>query len=674
MTLSRENSDSGKKDAEDFVLRGRRRDDSHGELLRFEGLISDLSARFVNIPPDQVDSEIECALKRMLEFFQVERCGLIGLSSDRKRVHVTHIAYVEGIETVSGDIDLSKLFPWSYEKLMEGHRVCFFKIDDLPEEALQDRASYSAMGIVSDLTIPLFYSGSISAIIALNSLRRHRSWPEEYIPRLQLLGEIFINALERKNADQVLRESEARLSLAADSAGAMLWEIDVGSGHLWTTETAREFFGFAPDDDLSIETFLSVVHYEDRDRLRRTVEQSISSGKDSSAEYRVVRPGGSIRWILSRGRPYSASEGESARLMGVSIDITKRIEAEDEIRKAYEEISSLKDRLEAENIYLKTEIETFQHGETIIGRSDSMKYLLYRISQVAPQDSTVLIVGETGTGKGLVARAVHEGSLRKDRPMIHVNCASLPGNLIESELFGREKGAFTGAQARQIGRFQLADKGTIFLDEIAELPVELQAKLLRVIESGEFERLGDPHTIKVDVRIISSTNRDIHEEILKGKFRQDLFYRLNVFPITVPSLRERKDDIPLIVEALIMRLNKRLGRGISSVPNEVMRALQSYSWPGNVRELENVIERAVIMNSGPTLRLAEQLVAVSPPGAEVAAASFLTNLQREHIQKTLEELNWKIEGPKGAANVLGLKPATLRSRMKKLNIRRPDIS
>jgi transcriptional regulator with GAF, ATPase, and Fis domain len=243
-------------------------------------------------------------------------------------------------------------------------------------------------------------------------------------------------------------------------------------------------------------------------------------------------------------------------------------------------------------------------------------------------------------------------------------------------LFGRGKGAFTGAQTSQIGRFQLADKGTIFLDEIAELPVELQAKLLRVIESGEFERLGDPHTVKVDVRIIASTNRNLDEEIAKGRFREDLFYRLSVFPITVPPLRERTEDIPLIVDALIERLNKQMGRHISTVPPEVMRTLQSYSWPGNVRELENVIERSVIMSSGPLLQLAEQLGAVSPSTAEVreTTPSCLTDVERSHIQKTLEALKWKIEGPTGAAQALGLKPSTHRTRMKKLNIRRLDAS
>ncbi len=668
----------GERDAETASPSLRREDSHSDDHLRFERLISDLSARFVNIAPDQVDREIEHALEQVLEFFEFERCVLLGISPDRKRVHVTHAAYAEGIERVSGDIELADLFPWAYERLvLQGQPVCIERLEELPEEAGQDRSTCTAMGIRSYLDIPLFMEEKVSSIVVIiNAMSEECSWPEEYVPRLQLLGEIFINALERRNADRALREGEARLSLTADAAGAMLWNLDVGSGHIWTTEKAKEFFGFAPDSDLSLESFLSIVHPEDREHLLRAAEMTMQSGSDNNVEYRVMRPDGGIRWILSQGRPYAETPGSAARLMGVSVDITGRKEAEEEIRKSYDEISRLKDMLEAENTYLRTEIGTRRPPETIIGLSDPIKYVHYRIRQVAPLDSTVLIVGETGTGKGLVARAVHEASLRKDRPMIHVNCAVLPANLIESELFGREKGAFTGAQASQIGRFQLADKGTIFLDEIAELPVELQAKLLRVIESGEFERLGSPHTIKVDVRIIASTNRHLDEEIRNGRFREDLFYRLNVFPITVPPLRERTEDIPLIVDALIERLNKQLGRRISTVPREAMRALQGYVWPGNVRELENVIERAVIMSSGPVLELVEQLGAVSPSTAEVrdTTHSCLTDVERSHIQKTLEAVKWKIEGQAGAARALGLKPSTLRTRMKKLNIVRPEIS
>jgi transcriptional regulator with GAF, ATPase, and Fis domain len=279
-------------------------------------------------------------------------------------------------------------------------------------------------------------------------------------------------------------------------------------------------------------------------------------------------------------------------------------------------------------------------------------------------------MGETGTGKGLIARAIHSFSKRKDRPMIHVNCAALPANLIESELFGREKGAFTGAQEKQIGRFELAHKGTIFLDEIGELPMELQSKLLRILEDGAFERLGSPHTIKVDVRVIASTNRDLEEEVRNGRFREDLFYRLNVLPMTVPPLRQRRDDIPLLVESFVGKFNKKFGKHITSVPQDIMSALQSYPWHGNVRELMNVVERAVITGRNSVLHIAEKVDATLPSPQEATNKS-LEATEREHILKVLKETGWKVEGPKGTALILGINPSTLRTRMKKLGIQRP---
>ena len=285
-------------------------------------------------------------------------------------------------------------------------------------------------------------------------------------------------------------------------------------------------------------------------------------------------------------------------------------------------------------------------------------------------NTTVLILGETGTGKELIAAAIHDMSPRKERPLITVNCAALPGNLIESELFGREKGAFTGADTRQIGRFEIANGSTLCLDEIGELPLELQAKLLRVIQHNEFERLGSSHTIKVDVRIIATTNRDLEEEVRKGRFRQDLYYRLNVFPITVPPLRQRKDDIPLMVQAFIERYSRKMGKQITSIQKETMKALQDYPWPGNVRELESIIERAVILCPGPVLQLADKLEISSPPLS--SAVRTLEETERNQILKILSETRWRIEGKDGAAAILGLHPSTLRARMHKLGIVRPE--
>ena len=349
-------------------------------------------------------------------------------------------------------------------------------------------------------------------------------------------------------------------------------------------------------------------------------------------------------------------------------EIEERRQAEASLSQALSAIESLKDQLEAENIYLLREIIMKHRFADILGQSDGLKYVLYRAEQVAPLNTTVLILGETGTGKELIAAAIHDLSPRKDRPLITVNCAALPGNLMESELFGREKGAFTGADTRQIGRFEVAHGSTLCLDEIGELPLELQAKLLRVIQHNEFERLGSSQTIKVDVRIVATTNRNLEEEVRQGRFRQDLYYRLNVFPITVPPLRQRKEDIPLLVQAFVARYARKLGKQIASIQKETMKALQDYPWPGNIRELESIIERAVILCPGPVLQLADKLEIASLPFS--AGLNTLEEVERNQIVKTLSETRCRIEGKDGAAAILGLHPSTLRARMHKLGISR----
>jgi formate hydrogenlyase transcriptional activator len=345
-----------------------------------------------------------------------------------------------------------------------------------------------------------------------------------------------------------------------------------------------------------------------------------------------------------------------------------RKQANEELQKAAAEIRALKDKLERENVYLREEIKLHYPSAAIVGNSDAIRSVLKKAEQVAKTDSAVLILGETGTGKELVARIIHEMSRRKLNPMVKINCASLPATLIESELFGREKGAFTGALAREIGRFELAHKSTIFLDEIAELPTELQPKFLRVLQEGEFERLGSPKTIRVDVRIIAATNRNLDLLVKEGKFREDLLYRLNVFPITVPPLRERREDIPAITRYILDDLAKRMGYSIEGIHPSTMREFQEYSWPGNVRELRNIIERNLILHSGPIFR------------AELpnALQDKKTNLRRldevdtEYLRNVLQSTHWRVRGHEGAAEVLGLKPTTLEARMKKLGIRRRE--
>lgn len=352
--------------------------------------------------------------------------------------------------------------------------------------------------------------------------------------------------------------------------------------------------------------------------------------------------------------------------------VQARIEAETRKQAAetdLAEIEKLQRQLEAERAYLQEEIKlTCNHGK-IIGQSDGLKYVLYKIEQIAASDTTVLILGETGTGKELAARAIHGLSLRHKRALVKVNCATLPSNLIESELFGHEKGAFTGSSSRHLGRFEVANGATLFLDEIGELPMELQAKLLRVLQDGEFERLGSSCTIKVDTRIIAATNRNLEEEVRQGRFREDLWYRLNVFPITMPPLRDRLDDIPALVDFYVKKIAARLGKTIACIPEGVMAALQQYQWAGNIRELENVLERAVINSSGSKLRLADEL---KKPFHEVSAGTqTLEAVERDYIMRVLEQTKWKVSGKNSAAEILGLDRSTLRARMAKLNIQRP---
>jgi formate hydrogenlyase transcriptional activator len=342
----------------------------------------------------------------------------------------------------------------------------------------------------------------------------------------------------------------------------------------------------------------------------------------------------------------------------------QRVEAELVAQLA--EIRQLQAHLEAENAYLREEVAPASGFTDIVGRSPALQAVLAQVTQVAPTPTTVLLLGETGTGKELLAHAIHDRSPRRDRAFVKVNCAALPPTLIESELFGHEKGAFTGATSARLGRFELADGGTLFLDEIGELPLDLQPKLLRVLQEGEFERVGSTRTQKVDVRVVAATNRNLFHAIGKGRFRDDLYYRVAAFPIHVPPLRERREDIPLLVWSIIERRQVTLGRRIDTVPKRIMNTLMNYGWPGNARELQNVIERALILSPGPTLQLEDLPGAPTHPTPE-----RLDEIEREHILRILERCDWRINGEGNAAAVLGLEPSTLRSRMQKLGIRRP---
>lgn len=472
----------------------------------------------------------------------------------------------------------------------------------------------------------------------------------------------------RKQSELSLLESRVQVLSIFDSTEDLIFSVDPTEyGLLTWNESLRRYFS----EDLGIELrvgmtpaqllpgdFPSIWHgfY-----LRALKEGAFS------AEYVVAAGTRSLLLsfsLLKRGE----------EVFGISVfgkDITRRKQIEEELQKRLLEINQLKVRLEAESAYLQQEIKLEHNFENIIGQSDVLKYVLYRVQQVAPTDMSVLIFGETGTGKELIARAIHESSSRRARPFIKVNCAALQPNLVESELFGHEKGAFTGAAVRKPGRFELANHATLFLDEIGEMPLDLQAKLLRVLEDGEIERLGGTQTIKVNVRIIAATNRDLEKEMKEGRFRADLWYRLNVYPITVPALRERTEDIPLMVAHFVELFSKKFGRTIQKIPMRVIEKLKGYKWPGNIRELKHVVERAVIGSLGATLELADSLSLSAAPGAsDLDASMTLEEMERQYILKVLEKTGWKIEGKSGAAETLDIKPNTLRSRMQKLGIRK----
>ncbi|MFO7708275.1 MAG: sigma 54-interacting transcriptional regulator [Desulfobacterales bacterium] len=638
--------------------------------LEFDRLLSEASARFAMISPDRLDTEIESSLRQMLAFFKVDRCGMVRTLPGKKSFEIVYMAAAENIPPIPAGTELPRsINPWAYDTLTcKREVIAFSRMDDPPPEAAVDRQTWLTWGIRSHLAIPIILSDSTDWLISANLVKSERPWPEEIIQQFKLLGEILAGAIERNAADVALRESEERLNLAAAAAEAGLWIISAATWRIWATPKTRELFQFPTDEELSLERLLSVIHPDDRERVNSAVTHSLRHLETLQIiEYRVVLPDGGTRWMVSRGRSYPGNTGLADRIMGVTVDVTERKNMEETLQLKLKEIDALKLQLERENLYLREEIR-LQHGhEEIVGRSDGMKQVLAKVEQVAGTDATVLLQGETGTGKELMAHAIHRLSTRRDRSLVAINCASLPPSLIESELFGREKGAFTGAMTRMAGRFEVADRSTFFLDEIGELSIDLQAKLLRVIEEGRFERLGSTKSIQVNVRIIAATNRDLAQEVAAGRFRQDLFYRLNVFPILIPPLRERAEDIPSLVWAFVKQYEKKMGKRVDHIPRKDMDALQRYPWPGNARELRNIVERAMIMGGDGTLRL-------PPPSTapEVAVASGdLLDVERRHILGVLKKTGWRVTGKGGAAEILGLKRTTLQSKMKKLDIKRP---
>jgi len=398
---------------------------------------------------------------------------------------------------------------------------------------------------------------------------------------------------------------------------------------------------------------------------------SIETGQPWDIVERLRRADGVYRWFQSHIVPQRDAEGRIIRWFSSMADIDDRKRAENELQKAFDEIKKLKDQLLEENIALRQEIDQASLFEEIVGSSKALRNTLAQVARVAPTDSTVLITGETGTGKELVARAIHKRSHRSARAFVAVNCAAVPRDLIASELFGHEKGAFSGATQQRLGRFELAGAGTLFLDEVGELPAETQIALLRVLQEHEFERVGETKSIKTDVRVIAATNRDLQAAIAGGTFRQDLFYRLNVFPVRVPSLSDRAEDIPLLVEYFVGRYADRMGKRIRNVEKITMDLFQGYGWPGNVRELQNVVERAVILTEGETLCADETWFRIDSFQTAPQAASLktrMTDQEKDLIESALSECRGKVSGPSGAAAKLGIPAATLESKIRSMGI------
>lgn len=441
----------------------------------------------------------------------------------------------------------------------------------------------------------------------------------------------------------------------------------------WVNEVTRSIL---PWDDLIGKICYEAAAQRDEPCEGCGALQAFKDGQTHETE-RQSPVDGSWHFIVSI--PIKDEAGTVLQVLESVTDITSRKKSEIALEKVNRELSELKKSLEEENVYLKNEIREARIFTDIIGSSNALQYVLTRVQQVAETDSTVLICGETGVGKELVARAIHDSSPRSSKPFVSINCAALPSSLIESELFGHERGSFTDAQQLRKGRFELADTGTLFLDEVSELPLETQAKLLRVLQDGQFERVGGSQTLKSNARIIVATNRDLNKEIIDGRFRSDLFYRLNVFPITVPPLRKRVEDIPPLVEHFVHFFNKKFGRNVETISETKMDLLQRYSWPGNVRELRNIIERAMITSFGSKLSLQDMTGLLTQPEDSQQAADLQDNSQlasleeveRNHIQNALEITDWRVSGPKGAARILKMNPSTLRSRIKKLGILKP---
>jgi len=486
-----------------------------------------------------------------------------------------------------------------------------------------------------------------------------------------------IDLEERKRAEDALRASEASLLEAQRLTRTCSWKHEVLSGKVTVSAEGLAMYGIEPEDeDSSADFYFRRMHPNDRPEVEQAYAAALLRKTDFEAAFRIVRPDGTIINTRSISHPILDERGDVVEFVGASIDVTEHHRARADLEKAFEEIKRLKDQLHDENVVLREQIDQAFMFEEIVGTSSALQGVLSRLMKVAPTDSSVLVSGETGTGKELVARAIHKRSRRSQRAFVSVNCAALAPSLISSELFGHEKGAFTGAMQRRLGRFELANGGTIFLDEIGELPLDTQVALLRVLQEREFERVGGTQPIKIDVRLIAATNRDLEAAVANGTFRPDLYYRLNVFPIEVPPLRERQDDVLMLLEHFVHRFAQKMGKHFKKIDKQTLELFRSYPWPGNIRELQNVVERSVIVSSDgefcvDAAWLSRDSRRVSlPQQPEPANANEDASRERQIIEDALAGSRGRVSGPNGAAARLRVSPSTLENRIKKLRIRK----
>jgi formate hydrogenlyase transcriptional activator len=646
------------------------------------------------------DEFFRSLVKHLAHALQV-RYSFVAECTDKTKKSVRMLAFWQG-----ADFGNNIEFPLAgtpCQAVIQGN-VCSYP--ERLQKLFPEDAGLVALGAQSYAGVPLINDAGniLGHLVVIDD--KPRIFSEQAFSLLRIFATRAGAELERKHASDALRRSQERLRTLLDINNAIVTKLTRDELFTAISEVLARVIKFdrlalslydAESDVLRLVTYAGPYRREDYTPIGRVLDlndspagraflsqkpvlrQDLEVERETSSEQRAYGHGFRSLCALPvtvRGRRIGAiTVGSLAKNQYAQADAEFLMEIANQIAiavdnmRSHEETETLKARFEAEAVYLQEEIKTEHNFEEIIGQSAPVRQLLRSIEQVAPTEATVLIQGETGTGKELLARAVHDRSRRKDRPLVKVNCGSIPAGLVESELFGHEKGAFTGATQRRIGRFELANSGTIFLDEVTELPIDTQVKLLRVLQEGEFERVGSSQTIKVDVRVIAATNRDLREVVKNGTFRSDLFYRLNVFPLGVPALRERRDDIPLLVNFFLSKFAKKLGKEVRGVSQKSIDGLLKYDWPGNVRELQNIVERAVVLASGAIVHIDESMMR---PGETVQESTLdtLETAERNHILRALNETHWVVHGKKGAAEILGINPSTLRSRMDKLGIKR----